>query len=339
MDAVRPRLERMEYQSVQGLEELSAFVAVVQAHGFTAAARATRARKATLSRRVRDLEARLGVSLMARTTRSLRLTEEGRAYFEHAQRSLAAARDAEAAVRSAKAKPSGVLRITTSTALAGQLVDRVIAEYLSRHREVAVELDSSERRIDLVAENFDLAVRAGPLEDSSLVARRIGVATGGFYASPRYLASRGTPAHPKQILAHDTIAIVKPELAMEWPFFIGGKRKLLPLRPRLIVTQLDTAARAAASGLGIVRAPLEVVQPYLEKGELVAVLGEWTLPGVEVHAVFPPGGALVPKTRVFVDMLEQRFAPAAPRARQAGAGTRVAGRASAAQPRRRPSAT
>src|SRR4030088_738014 len=102
----------MEYQSAQALEELLAFVAVVEAHGFTAASRATGGRKATLSRRVQDLEARLGVSLLARTTRSLRLTDEGRAYFEHAQRSLASARDAEAVVLSAKSKPRGMLRVT-----------------------------------------------------------------------------------------------------------------------------------------------------------------------------------------------------------------------------------
>lgn len=297
----------MEYQSGQQLEELSAFVSVVQAHGFTAAARATRGRKATLSRRVQGLEARLGVSLLARTTRSLRLTEEGRAYFEHAQRSLAAARDAEAAVRAAKAAPSGVLRVTTSAALAGRLIDRVMPRYLARHPEVSVQLDTSERVIDLVTEGFDLAIRVGPLQDSSLVARRLGVATGGFYASPRYLAARGAPAHPRELLTHDTIGVMKPDMGAEWPFSVAGKRKLLPVRPRLLVTNLEIAARSAAAGMGIVRAPFEVVEPYLGSKQLVAVLGDWTLPGAEVHAIFPPGAALVPKTRVFLDLLEQHF--------------------------------
>jgi hypothetical protein len=145
---------------------------------------------------------------------------------------------------------------------------------------------------------------------NSLVARRLGIATGGFYASPRYLASRGAPTHPRELLSHDTIAISKPDLVMEWPFSIGGKRKLIPVRPRLVVTDLESAARAAAAGMGIVRAPFEVAEPYLAKKALVAILREWTLPGSEVHALLPPGGGRVPKTRVFVDMLEQHFAKA-----------------------------
>src|SRR5882757_7793790 len=138
----------MEYHSNHGLEELLAFVAVVEAHGFRAAARSTQARKATLSKRVQDLETRLGVPLLVRTTRSLRLTEEGSAYFEHATRALTSVRDAEAAVLSAKAEPRGVLRVTTSPSIASLVLDGVVAGYLARHPKVRVVLDASERRID-----------------------------------------------------------------------------------------------------------------------------------------------------------------------------------------------
>ncbi len=297
----------MQYQSPPVYDELVAFVAVVEAHGFSAAARATGGRKATLSKRVQDLEARLGLPLLMRTTRSLRLTEEGQAYFEHARRSLAAARDAEAVVVSARSKPQGLLRVTTSASLAAPMVEHVVAKFLARYPQVTLHLDNSERRVDLVREGFDVAVRVGPLEDSSLVARRLGRVTGGFYASPAYLARRPAPTRPQDVAAHDTILIPKAEAASEWPFWVQGKVKHVPVRPRLVVWDLETAARAAVAGVGIVRAPLQVVAPYLRRKALVPVLGEWTLPGLDVSALLAAGGGLVPKTRAFVDMLEAWF--------------------------------
>ncbi|WP_438043041.1 LysR substrate-binding domain-containing protein [Sorangium sp. So ce128] len=297
----------MEYQSGRSLEELAAFVAVVEANGFTAAARAMRARKATLSARVQELEQRLGVSLLVRTTRSLRLTDEGRAYFEHARRSLAAARDAEAVVALARSKPSGLLRITTSAALAGALLESVITPYLARYPEVFVELDTSVRRVDLAREGFDLAIRVGPLDDSSLVARRLGTATGGYYASPRYLDRRGVPARPEDLGRHETIVVAREEGPKDWPFVAGSRRRSIAVRPRLSVGSFELAAQAAAAGAGIVRAPLYFVRPFLSKKRLVQVLKEWTPQGFDVHAVFPPGGTLVPKTRVFLDMLAAWF--------------------------------
>jgi LysR family transcriptional regulator for bpeEF and oprC len=298
----------VQYHANRALEELQAFVVVVEANGFRAAARAVQGRKATLSKRVQDLESRLGVPLLVRTTRTLRLTEEGRAYFEHAARALAAARDAEAVVVSAKAEPRGVLRVTTASSIAALVVDAVVGAYLAKHANVRLDLVVSERRPDLVREGFDLAVWVGALEDSSLVARRLGVAGGGYYASPRYLARRGTPERPEDLAAHDTIVVSKGDAAPEWFFVVSGKSKRVPLRGRFVVSDLALAARAAAGDAGIVRAPLPVVQRYLDDKRLLAVLREWTPPGVEVHAVFPPGGALVPKTRAFVDMLEAWFA-------------------------------
>jgi LysR family transcriptional regulator for bpeEF and oprC len=297
----------MEYQSGSALEELRAFVAVVEAQGFRAAAQATRGRKATLSRRVQDLEARLGVSLLVRTTRSMRLTDEGRAYFEHAARALASARDAEAVVLSAKAAPRGVLRVTTSPSLASHILDNVVMRYLAKHAHVRVHLHAVERRIDIVREGFDLAVWGGALDDSSFVARRLGVASGGYFASPRYLARRPEPKSPDDLVSHDLVTFNKGNGETEWVFMMGGKRKAFAIRPRLVLNDVELAARAAASGFGIAPAPASVVAPYLAKRKLVPVLQKWTPPATEVHAVFPPGGALVPKTRAFVDMLQACF--------------------------------
>lgn len=299
----RTILVRMEYQSDQALEELRAFVAVVNAQGFSSAARVTRGRKATLSKRVQDLEARLGVPLLVRTTRSMRLTEEGRAYFEHASRALEAARDAESAVLSAKATPRGVLRVTTAAALATHVLDAVIARYLKKYPDVRLVLHTTERRLDIVREGFDVAVWGGLLDDSSLVARKLGVAGGGYFASPKYLARCPEPKSPDDLTAHDLVTITKDAGATEWPFTAGGKEKRVAIRPRLVVNDLELALRAGIGGMGIVPAPLSMAEPYVMKKQLVQVLRQWTRPAIDVHAVFPPGGALVPKTRAFLDLL------------------------------------
>ncbi|WP_394830158.1 LysR substrate-binding domain-containing protein [Pendulispora rubella] len=297
----------MEYQSGSSLEELAAFVAVVEANGFTAAARTLRARKATLSLRVQSLEARLGVSLLVRTTRTLRLTHEGRAYLEHAQRALGAARDADAVVELAKSKPTGLLRITMPASLAGALFEGVVVPYLARYPEVSVQLDTSLRTIDLVREGYDLGLRVGALAGSSLVARRLGSCTGGYYASPRYLEHRGTPKRPEDLDRHATIIVPRGDRPMEWAFVAGSKRRSLVVSPRLSVSSFELAARAAVAGAGVLRSPRYFVAPYLATNQLVPVLRDWTPPSVKVHAVFPPGGVLVPKTRLFVDAVAAWF--------------------------------
>jgi DNA-binding transcriptional LysR family regulator len=297
----------MPYQSDRALEELAAFVAVVEANGFTAASRSLGARKATLSQRLSNLEGRLGVRLLVRTTRSIRLTDEGRVYFEHARRALAAVRDAEASVASAESQPSGVLRLSIPTSMADALFDGVVAPYMARHPDVAVHLDASMRRIDLVQEGFHLAVRLGPLEDSELIVRRLGVTTGGYYASPSYLQRCGTPAHPKELVNHRVIAVPRSSEPVTWDFVLNGKRRSVVVRTRLLVNNLELAARAAAAGFGIARTPRHFIQPFLNSHRVVRILREWSPPDAEVFAVMPPGGPLVPKTRVFVDMLVAWF--------------------------------
>ena len=298
----------MPYQSERSLAELAAFVAVVESNGFSAAARASGARKATLSLRVSDLETRLGVPLLVRTTRSLRLTEEGRAYLEHARRSLAAARDADAVVTAAKSEPSGLLRVTAPGSLADMLFNTVVVAYLTKHPGVSVSLDTSMRRIDLTREGFDLAVRIGSLAESGLVARRLGKTSGGYFASPKYLEQRGKPRRPEDLREHDTIAITTADGPTEWAFVVDGKRSSVAVRPRLLASSFELGVRAAAAAVGILRAPRHFVEPLLAKKQLVQVLRECSPPGADVHAVMPPGGALVPKTRVFLDMLVAWFA-------------------------------
>lgn len=156
-------------------------------------------------------------------------------------------------------------------------------------------------------EGFDVAIWGGPLEDSSLVARKLGVAAGGYFASPKYLARHREPKSPGDLSAHALVTITKDAGATEWPFVTGGKEKRIAIRPRLVVNDLELALRAGVAGLGIIPAPLSLAAPYVAKKQLVQVLRPWTRPPIAVYAVYPPGGALVPKTRAFLDLLREEF--------------------------------
>jgi LysR family transcriptional regulator for bpeEF and oprC len=297
----------MAFQYGIEFEEAACFVAVVEAGGFSAAARSRGARKATLSRRVQSLERRIGVQLMVRTTRSIRLTDEGRAYFSQAQRAVALLGDAEKTVAHARAEPSGVLRVSATAALAGMMLEPVVVAYLRKHPRVSVELDTSARRVDLVREGFDLALRVGALPDSSLVAQRLGTARGGYFASPAYLRRHGEPESPDDLQAHDAVVIPAGAGPPEWPFVHGGQARSVVVRPRLVTENFELAVRAAIEGLGVLRAPDYFVREAVRERKLRAVLGAFTPPEVQVSALVPPGGMLAPRTRAFVALLTAYF--------------------------------
>ena len=293
----------MEYQSEAALAELAAFVAVADGGGFTAAARRAGLRKATLVERVARLEARLGASLLSRTTRSVRVTDEGRAYLEHARRALALVREADDVVVAMGSAPRGTLRITVSPALAGLLVEHALARYMLAYPDVAVELDVSIRTVDVAREPFDVAIRVGALADSTSKSRRLAAVSGGYYASPAYLARRGVPARPEDLPQHDAIVIPRGDSAPVWNFHEGRRKKSVVVRPRLLVHGFEVAVRAAVAGLGIVPAPSMCIRNELERRALVQILPAFTPPAFEIHAVYAATVALAPKTRAFIDIV------------------------------------
>jgi DNA-binding transcriptional LysR family regulator len=298
----------MAYQSVATLDELRSFVEVVEAGGFTAATKRSGARKATLSRRVQELERRIGAKLLARTTRSIRLTDQGQLFFHHASRAVQAAKEAHAAVERSMSTPSGVLRVSTTAGLAGLVLEDVVVTYVRDHPNVSVDLDISQTSVDLVRDGFDVAVRVGELQDSALGSIGLGKAYGGYYAGPGYLARRGTPTRVNDLDGHDLLAIPRGPGPIEWSFVVHGKHASYLARPRLRTSSFELAVRAAVANLGIVFAPDTFVQEHLHHRRLVPVLAKLTQPGVQVHAVMPPGGMLAPKTRVFVELLRVHFA-------------------------------
>ena len=293
------------------LSRLRALVAVVQQGSFTRAAERMRSQKAQVSRQVSELEAELGVRLLERTTRALRLTEIGREVFERAVGILAAIEETERTVQSARGEPQGVLRITMPLEFGLIAGFGWVRDVLASHPQLRIDVDSSSRIVDLVHEGFDLAIRVGELPDSRLAARRLGEMRYGLYASPTYLRDRGAPSAPNELAGHDLIA-----------FAPGGKPSPLRLHrdedhfelpntaPRLRVDSRFAQCDATVAGLGIGENAEHIVAPHLASGALVRVLPEWRRPPVPVHAVFPSHRFLAPKVRTFVEHAQAHF-PAA----------------------------
>lgn len=287
------------------IPELQAFVKVVQAGSFTRAAETLGTQKATLSRTVSQLEARLGVRLLERTTRSLSLTEIGRELFERAVGILGAVEDAERLVQQIHAEPRGVLRLTCGVEFGMLAVSGWIDGYLAQYPDVSVEADFTGRLVDLVHEGFDLAIRIGPLEDSRLAARRLGSLEYGLFASPAYLARRGTPATPQELAAHTLLVFSAGAHRGGWKLQRDGEEIRVDNAGRLRVNNSFAVRDAALSGLGIAQLPLRVARGAGDA--LVRVLPGWAPPAVPVHAVFPSNRFLTPKVRAFVDLAVSAF--------------------------------
>jgi LysR family transcriptional regulator, regulator for bpeEF and oprC len=294
---------------------LEAFCKVVQAGSFTAAAEVLGTDKARLSRTVAALERELGLRLLERSTRSLRVTDGGQAVYERALAILGASDELLQFAHAQQSEPSGTLRLTCSPDFALVAANRWVTGYLRRWPQMSVDVDFSSRLIDLVHEGFDVALRVGPLEDSRLAARLLGLLRYGLYASPAYLARAGVPATLSQLREHTLLMFSTGSGRTEWtllPHAPGGaverieRRGGAPARVRAgsISLLLDTCR----AGLGIARLPLHTVQAHAA-AELVPVLPAWTPQPVPVHAVFPSSRFIAPKVRAFIDHAVAHFEP------------------------------
>lgn len=290
----------MPYQSGE-LDDLGVFVAVVEAGGFSAAARVTGARKAHVSRRIQALERRLGVRLLERTTRTVRLTEAGTAYYDRASRAVAFAREARDVVESGRHEPVGLLRLTTTQLLAELVLRPVVLTYLRSYPRVSVELDVTSRTVDIVREGYDLALRVGVPADSNLVGRVIGKGQAVCIAAPAYLAGVVAPRTPKDLEQLDAVTIAGG--SSEWVFQRRGRKLVVRPRPRLSSPSYTIAREALVAGFGVGWLPSYFVVDDLAAGRLERVLDSWMPPAVSLTAVYASRGLVAPKTRAFVDAL------------------------------------
>jgi DNA-binding transcriptional LysR family regulator len=289
------------------LNEMVVFTKVVQAQSFIGASRELGMPKSTVSRKVSDLEERLGARLLQRTTRKLSLTEVGRAYYQHAERVVAEAEEAELAVTRLQATPRGQLRVTMP--LNFGYFAPIVASFLARYPDVDVELVGADRVVDLVQEGFDVAVRAGNLADSTLVGRTLGELKSIVVASPKFLAKHGTPKTPADLARFDSLAFGAGPDRTSWRLFKDGETLAVELRPRLVVNDFEFLHEGARSGLGIAMLPVFRASDDLRTKRLRHVLPDWCSPSIPLHVVYASTRHLSPKVKAFVDHVRDGMTP------------------------------
>ena len=292
------------------LNDLYFFAKVVEHGGFMAAARQIGVPKSRLSRRVAELEAQLGVQLLQRTTRRLALTEVGQAYFGHCQAMLAEAEAAQEAIARATDVPRGLVRVSCPDLLAQSLLAPLLPEFMAQYPEVRILLEVTGRRVDLINDGIDVALRVRlRLEDSaSIVARPLGQSSSFLVASPSLLAERGLPQRPSDLASWPALVMSRPDGRGEWTMHdeVGQLYTVQLAAPRLMTDNLVVLAQAAIDGCGVAALPVLVCQQALADGRLRRLLPNFSMPGGILHLAFTGRRHLVPAVRVFVDFLVER---------------------------------
>ncbi len=289
----------------EDLPELGAvhvFTTVAELKSFRAASAALGLPRSTVSRRLATLEAALKTRLIHRTTRHVSLTDAGAAFLKQVTPALQMIRDAGRGVLDAHAEPRGLVRIT-GTPGGGERIAQVVLGLLERHPGMRVELELTDRHVDLVAEGFDVAVRTGALADSSLVVRPLGVSASGYWASPAYLQRTKAPRAPEDLAKHDCIVFSGRSRAGRWEFLRGRKRLDVTVNGPLSTNQLAVAKLAAVQGRGITWLPEPYAADDIARGRLVPVLRRFWPAPVPMQLLYPSARNLAPQVRVTVDAL------------------------------------
>ncbi|MTV40656.1 LysR family transcriptional regulator [Duganella radicis] len=290
--------------------DLLLFARIVECGSFSLAAERVQLPKSTVSRRITLLEGKLGERLLQRTTRKLVLTEFGASLLEHARKVADETDAAGALAQHRQGAPSGLLRVSMPADFANVAMTAVLARFMDRYPGISLELDLSPRRVDLMAEGFDLAIRMGNLpDDASLAARRITFSSLALYASPKYTNLRGLPEHPDDLFKHDLLSL-PPRVngLIRWHLLRGKTSWERELPVRLLANSPELLVRMAATGIGIGASTEAIARPYVQTGALVRVLPEWGFPQVTGWAVFPGRRLMPAKTRALLDTLEAAFA-------------------------------
>jgi DNA-binding transcriptional LysR family regulator len=287
---------------------MQAFVRVVEAGSFSAVARELRTSQPAISKRVAALETRLGAKLLARTTRHLSLTDEGRRYYEQCRRVLDALDEAEGTVRRGRSRIAGTLRVGTAVALGRLKLVPVIGGFLERHPEVAVELLLNDRFVDLVEEGIDVALRIGEVQGTGLIARRIATSRRVIVASPRYLRRRGTPREPRDLAAHNCVAYTGLASPQEWPLATPAGVQPVRVGGNLRVNSPEGLRAAALAGIGLALGPRWLFGDALADGQLKAVLPQSPPASQPIHAVYPESRRQSARVRAFVEFAAEAFA-------------------------------
>ncbi|MES2936377.1 MAG: LysR family transcriptional regulator [Pseudomonadota bacterium] len=290
------------------LHAMRVFNRVVEAGTFTRAAESLNLPKGTVSKMVQQLEGRLKVKLLNRTTRRVTVTADGAAYYERTARLLNDLDDIEASMTNAQASPSGRLRVDVGAAVARLVIIPALPEFHRRYPDIQLDLGVSDRPVDLIGDNVDCVIRGGELTEPSLVARRVGNVQLVTVASPAYLAAHGAPNHPDDLEdGHTTVNYFSSRSGKPYPHVFARDGATLEIGGRYKVSVNESNAHLAAvlAGLGIGQIGLFAAAGHLERGELVPLLPGWTRPPIALHVVYPPNRHLSAKVRAFVEWVAE----------------------------------
>jgi DNA-binding transcriptional LysR family regulator len=297
------------------LDALQLFTRIVEMSSFSRAADALEIPRATATHAIKELETRLGTRLLERSTRHVRPTLDGQAFYERCVHVLSELDDAEAALRHVASNPRGVLRVDMHGTHATQIVLPRIDEFRSRYPNIDLVVSSGDRLVDLVREGVDCVIRAGNPRDSTLVARRLAVMPQIICASPKYLANFGTPQHPSELTSHQAVRFFASSGNVDYPFelIVDGELRTYEVGGWLSVNDAENYVVCALRGCGLIQAPRFHLEEKLRNGQLVEVLSEWASPDMPMTALYPYRRQLSPRVRVFVDwvsqLYEEKFGP------------------------------
>ncbi|MBU9731525.1 LysR substrate-binding domain-containing protein [Klebsiella variicola] len=295
---------------MQDFNDLYFFACVVDQGGFSEASRLYGIPRSTLSRRLVALEKNLGIRLIHRSTRSFAVTDTGWEYYRYCKRMIENAKAAQAVIDNVKGMPRGRIRISCPVVLLQHYVGEIICRFMKKYPEVSVEIEGTNRMVDVIEEGFDIALRVlpPPLDNSDLIIKTLGLSTQLLVASPDYLKEHGTPASPSELQKFALIGSRKTHRYGEWQLYNGEKKvEVVHFEPRLVTDNLHLTYLAALGSLGIAVLPELMIKDCLHNSSLITVLKEWQPVQRIMHALYPSRNGVLPSVKYFLDYLEQEL--------------------------------
>lgn len=292
------------------LDAMQLFVRVAELGSFSAAAQQMGVARSVVTRQIAALEAHLGIKLMARSTRRLTLNSAGTAYLDSCRDILNRVEAAELGLAQDRQTPRGNIHLSLPLSYGRKRVAPLLLDFSNRYPQVTLDLDFSDRRINLIEEGIDLAIRVTRRLDAGDVTRRIGTSHLQVLAAPQYLQRRGTPGHPRELIGHSCLGYTHAGSAMGWPFMIEGQLVNFPVRSSFNANNGEVLTEAAAQGLGLTCQPDFIAQDYLASARVVEVLRDYPAPELGIYAVLPSNRQVPHRVRVLMDHLAEGLAAA-----------------------------